>query len=508
MAKRERILLLTAGAAALILRAVAYFRYRFDSDEQQHLHVVWGWTAGLVQYRDIFDNHTPLFHMLMAPLLAAFGERADILLWMRLPMLALFAVVLWATFDLGRRLYNAQVAARAVVLLALFPPFFLKSLEFRNDNLWTVCSMLAVLALVRGWRPLIAGILLGCAFAVSTKTLLLLAALAGAAMLTRRPLRLRWIAEAVAGAAIVPIALAIWFAQAGAWDELVYCNFVFNGRLALIRKSLWIGRALFPFMLGAVVWLAWKYRPAQFTWRWFFGVASGVFTATLLGFWVLISPRDFLALMPILAIFAAAALPFRGVAVAVALSMASLWYYADGFENHTDWHITMMDQALRLSRPGEMLMDIKGETIYRRRPFYYALEIVTRTQLAHGMLEDTIAEDVVRTRTYVAQADGPLWPPQGRAFLSENFLNMGRLRAAGQMVKDDGTFSIAIPGEYVIVGANGEVRGGVLDGTPYSGARVLGAGPHRFDGAKGVAVLWAPAFRRGHSPFHLRDLEF
>jgi hypothetical protein len=496
--KRERILLLTAGAAALILRAIAYFRYRFDSDEQQHLHVVWGWTAGLVQYRDVFDNHTPLFHMAMAPILALLGERADILLWMRAPMLLLFGVALWTTFDVARRLYDEHVALKAVVLLALFPSFFLKSLEFRPDNAWTVLWMLAVLALIRGARPLIIGLLLGCALAVSVKTTLLVATLAGAAILTRRQWSTRWILEAAAGFAIIPGALAIYFMSAGAWDELVYCNFLFNGKIAVLRKELWIGRALFPVMAGVVIWLARRYRPATFTWRWFFGVACGVFTATLLGFWILISPRDFLALMPMLAIFAAAFLQLRGVMIAIALSIAALWYYADRFENNTDWHVTMMQQALRLTRPGDMLLDVKGETIYRRRPYYHALENVTRTQLAHGLLEDTIPEDVVRTRTYVAQADGPLWPPRGRAFLSENFLNMGRLRAAGQMVKEDGTFFIAIPGEYVIVDANGAV----------AAPRWLKPGPHQFTAKKNVAVMWAPAFRRGHSPFHLRDLDF
>jgi hypothetical protein len=185
-----------------------------------------------------------------------------------------------------------------------------------------------------------------------------------------------------------------------------------------------------------------------------------------------------------------------------------LWYYGDHFAKKTAWHTTMLDQALRLSHPGEMILDLKGETIFRRRPFYYAFEYITRAQIAHGLIRDTVAEDVIRTRTHVAQADGPMWPPRARAFLSANFLNMGRMRASGQWLADDGTFTIAVPGEYVVVSERGEVRG-VLDGTAYAHARVLTAGAHRFLGPKTkLAVLWAPAFRRGHSPFHLRDLEF
>ena len=39
-------------------------RQRFNSDEPQHYHVAWGWSRGLRPYWDLFDNHTPLFHLL------------------------------------------------------------------------------------------------------------------------------------------------------------------------------------------------------------------------------------------------------------------------------------------------------------------------------------------------------------------------------------------------------------------------------------------------------------
>ena len=46
----------------------------------------------------------------------------------------------------------------------------------------------------------------------------------------------------------------------GAWDELVYCNFTFNGNLALTRQHLWIGRAIFPSRSAALLWAAWRFR--------------------------------------------------------------------------------------------------------------------------------------------------------------------------------------------------------------------------------------------------------
>jgi hypothetical protein len=504
---RERRLWLAFAAAALGLRAVAFFRYRFDSDEQQHAHVAWGWTEGLVQYRDLFDNHTPLFHLLTAPLVALFGERSDILLWLRAPMLLLFGAILWTTYLLGRKLYDERVARWAVVLLALFPPFFLKSLEYRPDNLWTLLWIAALVAMMNGKRPFVIGLLLGAAFGVSTKTAPLLIAMAIAALIVhlflRRWIPMRWL-EGLAGFAIVPALLALFFLAVGGFDELVYCNLTFNANVAKTRTNLWVGRAFFPFLLGAIIWLAWRFRETEHAWRYYLVVLLGVYPVLLVGFWPLISPRDFLPLMPVAAIFAAAVAtrmqkPLASLAAIAVVCVLALWKYADRFENRTAWHTTMLDQALRLTEPGEYLMDLKGETIFRRRPFYHAFEYLTRAQIAHGVIKDTVAQDMIRTRTYVAQADGPMWPPAARAFLNENFVNLGRLRAAGQKINEDGTFTIAIPGGYTIVGPEGELRA----------ARQLEAGAHRFEGAaKDAYVLWAPAFRRGHSPYRLRDVAF
>jgi Dolichyl-phosphate-mannose-protein mannosyltransferase len=499
--RSERLLLIAAAATSLLLRAVALVRYRFDSDEPQHLHVAWGWTQGLVQYRDLFDNHTPLFHIVTAPLLALAGERSDVLIWMRIPMLALFAIVLWATWWIARELYDERVAAWAAVLLSLFPPFFLKSLEFRTDNLWNTLWVLAVVAVMRR-RFFLAGLLLGGALAVSMKTILLIVTLGGAALLTFRRVDMRVLARAAAGFVIVPAILAIYFASAGAWDELVYCVFTFNGQVAATRPNAWIGRAIFPFTLAIVLTLAWRWRRSD--WRYFFAVAIGIFTVTLAGFWILISTRDFLPIMPLLAIFAAAGLLSAAeaaastrIAIALLVSIAVLYRYADGFENRTEHYTTMIDQLLRVSRPGEPILDYKGELVFRRRATYPIFEAITRAQMIRGMIADTIPEDVVRKRVYVAQADGPMWPPRGRAFLSENFINLGRLRAAGQWIREDGTFTIAIPGEYVIVSERAA-------GPPQQ----LGAGTYRYARRERAAVVWAPAIARGHSPFRLRDLDF
>src|SRR5215468_5948038 len=85
----------------LILRVVYAWTLRVNSDEPQHLHVVWAWTHGLLPYRDVFDNHMPLFQLLCAPILGLLGEHAADLYWMRLLMVPLYFLSLWCVYRIG-----------------------------------------------------------------------------------------------------------------------------------------------------------------------------------------------------------------------------------------------------------------------------------------------------------------------------------------------------------------------------------------------------------------------
>src|SRR5213593_173499 len=142
--RAEAWTLVALSAAILALRIVYASAYPIDSDEPQHLHVAWAWTKGLLPYRDVFDNHAPLFHVLSAPLVAFIGEDPRILLFMRLAMLPVFAAALAGSYALGRRLFGARTGAWAALLCGLSPTFFFKSVEYRTDVLWAALWVVAV----------------------------------------------------------------------------------------------------------------------------------------------------------------------------------------------------------------------------------------------------------------------------------------------------------------------------------------------------------------------------
>jgi len=169
-----------------------------------------------------------------------------------------------------------------------------------------------------------------------------------------------------------------------------------------------------------------------------------------------------------------------------------------------------LTEVLRLTRPGESVMDLKGESVFRLRPYYYALEPITRTRMDLGIIRDDIAEHVLGSGTAVVSEDSDLYPDGARSFLNRHYLPIGRLRVAGGWLEPipgepaaPRRFDVVIPGAYVLVVRHGRASGR-LDGSEYTGLRLLSRGPHSYltsPGEDSVAVVWANAIERGFSPF-------
>ena len=93
----ERVEMLVAVGFFLVLLVLRWFyatNQPWDSDEPQHLHVVWAWANGMLPYKDVFDNHAPLFQAISAPVFALFGESADIVTKMRWAIVPLSVLIL------------------------------------------------------------------------------------------------------------------------------------------------------------------------------------------------------------------------------------------------------------------------------------------------------------------------------------------------------------------------------------------------------------------------------
>jgi len=525
-----------AGLFAIVLPLVALRVYcastlAANSDETQHLHVVWAWTRGVVPYRDVFDNHAPLFDLVFAPLLAVLGERADIVAVMRLAMIPLYFAALWLTWYIGRTLWSERTGFLAAAIAATAPIFFVVSVQFRPDDLWMLLWLAAAAVAVSSMRYKMAwaGALVGAAFAVSLKSMLLLAA-ATLAWLALAAIDRRGTAFAISkrrlivvalAAAIVPGAFAVGFASVGAWHALMYCLFVHN---VVPGLGHWDGsalRLLFPLLGGplAIAWTVWtKPRVTDERWRMRSQLLlSSVFYLLLLyGCWPLVTHQDLLPVIPLLAIGVAAALaPDDGhrrgwtrilltvaVVVANALTLVTLTLPR---HNELRDQENELARVLQLTRAGDTVMDAKGASVFRERASYWVLEDITEERMRDGSIADDISDRLAATGTPLAIEDR--LPSRDAAFVAENYVSAGGLiRVAGKSLGmgkagQPLAFDIGVPAQYRMIGP-AQRPAGQLDGTPLEGPRRLGAGRHIFVPAADseLALVWAPALERGLDP--------
>ncbi|MEP6671437.1 MAG: hypothetical protein ABJF10_19905 [Chthoniobacter sp.] len=526
---------------AFALRCFYVFRYRYDSDEPQHLHTTWGWTQGLLQYRDFFDNHTPLFHILFAPLVAALGERTNILDFMRLAMVPLWLVSLWCVWLIGTALFSRRVGLWATVLISLLPWWFFCSVEYRTDNLWTPLWLGAVATLVCGQfskrRAFFGGLLLGLCFTVSLKTSLLCAVLAMAVFCTlligARRLGLAGIGHILAtawpvlvGMVIAPAILISFFYLKGAWEPFFYGTIKHNlvpdvdakNHPSRLRLVFWIA---LPFLLAIATWIAHRAPDtARALRRAGLFLLAGMYYTALYTFWTLLTRQDYLPFYPLAMVLLAplliagahrflasrAASGLAGVGVLlIILVLGGRPPWIDGTQRERE----ILGEVLRLTKPGEYVMDFKGESVFRQRAFFYVTEPLTFVRMRRMILADTVAEDLLAKRVFVVLNQDRWYPKNGARFMTENYLAVGRMRVAGKVIagkpvtaNDAIRFDVAVPASYAIW-ADGQAIAGSLDGSPNTEPRELTAGLHEFtpDAAHGpVAIFWARAAEAGFKP--------
>ena len=549
---RFEMVALWAFALLLLALKIAYARhYRIDSDEPQHLHTVWAWANGFLPYRDLFDNHTPLFQLLCSPLFRFLGERADIVVMMRLPMIALYALCLCCVYAVVKENYGQRAALWGALLCGLNPDFFLISTEFRTDDLWTLCWLL-VLAILNGRticqitrrRVFLTGLLLGITFGVSMKTSLLLLtfAMAGGVVLGIRwwlnrdagwrlpaGALLRHVGTGLAGLVIVPAAITLFFYFApGAWAGFVYCIFKHNLVHGLVEAP-GISMALRPYyfpvsapLLFFVAYCLMRLEPrsARRAWQAIHLLSGGFFLTMLWSYWPILSAEDYQPLIPV-AFMALVPLGFeliestrfcRARFVVIGLiscvSLAALLKIDSPLRNSTTTRAIIVADVLKLTTPGQYVLDGKCESLFRPRPYYYVIETMTEERLRRGGLVDDIAERLIKTRAPVALVTR--MPPAARRFISENYVAIdsrireSRFRVLGKelVVGKDGhaTFELKIPERYVVAAPGRQLIAGEMDGTPMNDSRWLGVGKHTFIAGQrppGMTLLWANAYEKG-----------
>ena len=544
-------------ALMLVIRVAHIMRYAFDSDESQHLHVIWGWARGFVQYRDLFDNHMPLFQLLFAPIFGLIGDRATILYMMRFIMLPLYFVAAWCTYQIGTSLFSRRAGVWAMILVGLYSPYHFVSIEFRTDNLWAPLWLLCVTVLVTGpltvRRALASGLLLGFCFGVSIKSTLFLYSIALAAPATlflvgRQKLGYSWsyltqcVAAFLVSTAIVPATIMAFFALKGMWRDFRYCVFDFNflafgatenppiyrGYLELVVIKVIIALFIIVYVVRWVTRVSGNTALAFR--RGFVVIVCASYFLAVKTFWPVTSPDNHPPFYPLVAVLCSGALlavsnvltgfkwnharMLRSVPLPVFVALAEIVVLVEMqpiWKDRTKQETDLLRNVLALVQPGDYVLDCKGETVFRQRCVRAVFETITRSAIERGLIADDGPQRCVETRTcVVATRLIKRFPRETRRFVKRNYLAVTKnLRVAGVELKPSSTnpgryeFEVTIPASYEIICPDKDMSG-TLDGVPYNGARFLTAGRQTFESTlprPDLVLLWAQATARHFTPF-------
>ncbi|HEX2121784.1 MAG TPA: glycosyltransferase family 39 protein [Thermoanaerobaculia bacterium] len=483
------------AAAVVAVRLLFAFFLHINSDEPQHLHVAWAWSRGLVQYRDVFDNHFPLLHLLFAPLMAIVPESSSVIVLMRLALLPFVLGAAWLLYRVGRPLLGTSAAAIAALLFTVLPPWLPKSAEFRNDTLWIFLWLAALALLIGRQRPayLAAGVAAALCLLASVKLVPILLAHALALASERRMVAPKMVMRFAAGAAIPFAAISTFMYALGAFDEMIYATLLYNGSLPVDPGRRIAGLVSFAILAPLLALRGPRALTALDPVARHLALFAAWFVLVLLCFWPIITPRDFLPLVPLGAL-GIAALRIARAAPALVLVLgtragataAELWEPPDLSRQR------FVDAAVRLTRPDEYVFDLKGNAIFRRRPVRFIYDAVGRALIANGTLPDDAPERIIASGTCVAMEDMTHIPSRTRAFLNAHFVDIGPLRVCGTVARG-GAFTIAVPQTYAAIARDPSRV--TIDGVPYRGPRFLTAGRHTVTSAgdEPVTVIWSRA---------------
>ena len=542
----ERKAFLALTALVMVLKVMAILHYRIDSDETQHAHVVWAWATGRLPYRDVFDNHMPLFQAMCAPLFRLLGEHSYIMIELRIAMLPIFFLCLWCVFRLAETLYSTDVARWASLCAAALPQFFYTSTEFRTDQLWAAFWLLSLLIAVSGKftvkRAFGFGLLIGLAIAVSLKTAVLLAALGTATLIAlvlawchgERPAIIGSVAKLLAiasGAVIAPAATVLYFTWQGAYRIMLYCVIQHN---VVPKMKRWGHFSLhqwdFPIaviVMGVYAWLIFRQTrttPLAIR-RVIILLTPWLFLCFLLSYWPDITREDDLPYTPLVPLSVVPVLILAGAAVRdgqwrnfstyglPAICFAELlcvWNVNPLRTDRVKGTTRGIADVLLLTHPNEYIMDAKGDYVFRPRPYYWVIETITKSRIRLGWIRDRIPESLENTGTQICYLDAAHILPDASRFIVTNYMpfdpeaiDVGAAgKELGKPTADENfSFDVSIPATYALISESGMTTG-TLDGTQYSGPLRLNAGHHEFHRLSGTGRAAIFLDRAAAAGFH------
>lgn len=479
------------------------------NDEMQHLHTAFSSSQGLLPYRDYFDNHMPAYQFLSGIEIRALNIKPspDFPITMRLLSFPWFVLLLILLLLISRSLLfkdEDKAIAAALLSASLIP---LMSIQARPEPIWGALFMLSIyLFSVRA--PSFTGFFLlgminGLNVCFSLKTLafpVLAEVLSFPLVFAFYPFWTTF-ASMVAfliGLLFFPAIFLVYFSNAGRLTEflnLAVFYSIHNGS----GKAAHVGMIIFAILLfSSSTYFLSKRFISRISLRYALFFTTALFSFVVLALYPV---RESQTKFPFLTIVY---LLLSTVTVKVVWKIFTrVWsrrvvllfmifgvigvrlFSEEPFEVDNAVYKRELGVLLKLqSEYSRTVMDAKGESIFWRRPFFYALETFAIEGIRSKAIKDTVPEDCIREKTAVVFLKYPWrFSSVDLQFFSENYLPIcqaNTVMVAGKKISGK-SFDLPFTLSCRLICQGAVAAVGELDGKKYDGAEIiLGAGKHNF----------------------------
>ncbi|MCM8817282.1 MAG: glycosyltransferase family 39 protein [Candidatus Omnitrophica bacterium] len=123
----------------------SFFHY-FDDDEFQHCHNAYLIWKGLVPYRDFFEHHLPLYHIVFSPLYI-FGEKPETIFIFRFLSILSSGLVFLFLYKYLKEINSGRIALFCISLLSFIPMYLIKMTEARPESIAILLFTLGLISI-------------------------------------------------------------------------------------------------------------------------------------------------------------------------------------------------------------------------------------------------------------------------------------------------------------------------------------------------------------------------
>lgn len=244
--RHKRPLMVACAVLGVFALFLCFYR-AWDADEFEHLQFTWLLSEGRTPYRDFFEHHTPVFHLMTAPMFDMIRDSGPNVMLMapfglRVLCTVFTALTAWVVFAMTRRAAGSGTATMAVALFLSCSFVLEKGIEVRPDALAALLLAVAGYSIARGlcdaptveerlgWA-LLTGFATGGTLMTSQKGIFAVLGLFAAMLVLgiRRHghgFALLFALVALAGTVVTTVPVLWLFAARGALSEFFYHNVV------------------------------------------------------------------------------------------------------------------------------------------------------------------------------------------------------------------------------------------------------------------------------------------